>query len=133
MKLDFFGDDGLARIEKSLDVLARRHEAIAANIANSDTPGYKTVDLQFRAELESELAGWHLVRTSPGHFDVVGPEPELKFTEVPGLPEGADGNNVKLDRELLAMTLNRLRFQMTAQWASSRFHALRSAIRGGTS
>jgi flagellar basal-body rod protein FlgB len=35
-----------------LDVSAQRHQLIASNLANIDTPGYRTRDLDFRAALE---------------------------------------------------------------------------------
>jgi len=131
MKTELTGDIGLARVEKMMDYLARRHEALSANVANVSTPGYKSVDVGFELALSEELEGVRIVQTSPRHFEVLVPEPELTLVEVPGLTARPDGNNVALDRELLAMALNRLRFQMGVQWASSRIRTLRAAIAEG--
>ena len=133
MEIEVLGDDGLERAERFLDYFARRQEVIAANVANLSTPGYKTVDLRFEDVLESELEGFKVIKTSPRHFEIEGPEPSWRLAKVSGLDERADGNNVSFDRELLAMTLNRLRFQMGLQWASSRIRTLRAAMidRGG--
>jgi len=126
-------DSGLVRMEKALDFLARRQEMLAANVANLSTPGYKSVDVRFESVLDDELSNLRLIRTSPRHFEVVVPDPELKAFEVEGLPAGADGNNVELDRELLQMALNRVRFQMSAQAATSRIQTLKTAILEGRS
>ena len=124
----------LSRMEQILDLLAERQRAITANLANADTPGYKAVDVQFRDRLDEAMEGWRLVQTSPDHFESEFPDvASLEWAPIPGLVEGADGNNVELDRELLAMTLNRLRFQMAVQGVSGHLRALRTAIREGTS
>ena len=127
-------DQVLDRIERSLDLLARRHEALAANLANIDTPGYQTIDLRFDEALETELGKpWPLVRTSPTHFEAVVPESsaEPRIVKVEGLPDRPDGNNVQMERELLGMNMNRLRFEMTLQWARNRIRTLQTAIEEG--
>ena len=131
METDLLGDAGLSRVEKVMDYLVKRHEALAANVANLSTPGYKTVDVRFQDALDAELSEIKLVRTSPRHFEVIVPETGFELAEVEGLVAGADGNNVDLDRELLAMTLNRLRFQLGVQWATGRLSTIRTAIREG--
>ena len=128
MSLEGLSDRGLDRVEAVLDYIARRQEALAANVANAATPGYQTVDLRFSEELSSAVSSWKVTRTSPRHLEVEVPEPALELAVVPGLVSRPDGNNVQLDRELLALTVNRLRFQMATQWASSRIRAIRSAI-----
>ena len=133
MDITRVGDEGLDRVERVLDFLARRHEALAANVANGSTPGYRTVDIQFQSALEEAVENIRLVRTSPRHFDVIVPEPSLEVSETAGLPVGPDGNNVQVDRELLQMSLNRLRFQMAVQAASGRIQTLKSAIAEGRS
>ncbi len=40
-------DGTLAALQRSLDVRMRRHEVLASNTANADTPGYKARDLDF--------------------------------------------------------------------------------------
>lgn len=129
--MEIGGDRALDRMEKMLDYLARRHEALAANVANASTPGYRSLDVRFQDVLAGELDGLQLVRTSPRHFETILPPPKLEAHAVEGLPAGADGNNVSLERELLLMSLNRLRFQMGVQAAGSRVRALRTAIQEG--
>jgi flagellar biosynthesis/type III secretory pathway M-ring protein FliF/YscJ len=90
---DVMLDPVVNSLEKYLDLLSVRQKLIASNIANVDTPGYKTRDVDFQSEFQSMLEGGR---------------PEAK--EVPGLLSNNDGNNVNIDREarLLNATLNRL-------------------------
>lgn len=131
--MEIAGDSALSGIETVLDYLTRRHEALAANVANASTPGYRAVDVRFDEVLGEELENLRIVRTSDKHFEIVGAEPEMTLYEVEGRAPGADGNNVEMDQELLAMSLNRLRFQMGVQAAMSRVRTLRSAIQEGRS
>ena len=43
-------------LEKVLDVTSQRHKLVVANMANVDTPGYHTKDLDFRSELRRAAA-----------------------------------------------------------------------------
>lgn len=129
--MEIAGDTALSRVETVLDYLTRRHEALSANVANASTPGYRSVDVRFDDVLGEELDNLRIVRTSDKHFEIVASDPEMTVYEVEGQPPGADGNNVELDRELLSMSLNRLRFQMGVQAAMSRVRTLKAAIQEG--
>lgn len=80
-----------------LDVTAYRHGVVAANIANVDTPGYRTRDINFQQELNKMLQD----PQAP-----VAPRSQ----EIPGLLERPDGNNVNLDREGLLLAQTQLQF-----------------------
>jgi flagellar basal-body rod protein FlgB len=103
-----------------LDVSAARTELITSNLANIDTPGYRTRDLNFlqelqRADTNLENAGF----TPVGH-------------EVRGLAARPDGNNVSLEREGLLLAETQLRFQLGVQVLKAEFHRILSAIREGS-
>src|SRR5512140_3603926 len=102
-----------AQIEKYMDVLSARQRLVAANIANADTPGYHTVDLDFQAEFRNAIAG------------------PPQTVEVQGLAAKNDGNNVNLDREARLLSENALRFQMATNLMKSEVRILRSAIQEG--
>jgi flagellar basal-body rod protein FlgB len=109
--------DALAsRLERYMDLVSARQKVVASNIANADTPGYKTRDIDFQREFQSALAG-----ASPA------------AVEVPGLKVKNDGNNVSLDRESRLLAENALRFQLAAQLIKSQVRAVRSAIQEGKS
>jgi flagellar basal-body rod protein FlgB len=102
------------QVERYLDLLSARQRQAAANIANADTPGYRTRDLDFESEL----------RRQSGVFRPV-------VREVEDLPVKNDGNNVSLDREARLLAENALRFNVAANLLRSRIRMVRSAIEEG--
>lgn len=100
-----------AGIERYMNLLSARQKLVAANIANADTPGYKTKDIDFRTELANQIAA-----SSP---DVV---------EVAGLQTKNDGNNVSMDREAKLLAENALRFSVASNLARSELSLVRTAI-----
>jgi flagellar basal-body rod protein FlgB len=106
-------------LTRYLDVAALRQKVLTANVANIDTPGYRTRDVDFadamkRADTNRET----------------GAERSL-VREVGGLMERPDGNNVSLDRESLALAENQLKFRLGAQLLRSEFRKLSAAINEG--
>lgn len=99
-----------------MDLISMRQKLVASNIANADTPGYHTRDLDFQSSLESALTG--------------GP---LRVGEVPGLPTKNDGNNVDLDREARLLAENALRFNIASTLMRSQLNRVKEAIQGGKS
>lgn len=97
-----------------MDLLSARQKLVAGNIANADTPGYLTQDIDFQAEF----------RNASGPPQVI---------QVGGLQVKNDGNNVSLDRESRLLAENALRFQMASQLMKSQIKAVQSAIKEGQS
>jgi flagellar basal-body rod protein FlgB len=113
--------DGVASsLENYMTLLADRQKLVAANIANADTPGYKTKDIDFQAEFRNALAG--------GAANVTP-----NITEVEGLTVKNDGNNVSLDREARLLAENDLRFNIASNLMRGQIKTLRMAIDGGGS
>jgi flagellar basal-body rod protein FlgB len=110
--------EGITRLERFLDLLVFRHGLVAGNIANIDTPGYRTRDIDFRGELRRALA------TEPGTTT-----PWVR--EAPGLIERPDGNNVSIDRETLLLADTQLQFQIGVQLLRAEFRRLMTAINEG--
>ena len=108
--------DGIApRIERYMDLLSARQKLVASNIANADTPGYKTRDIDFQQEFQS----------------AIGNAPPT-LIEAPGLKIKNDGNNVSVDRESRLLAENALRFQVATELMRSEIQTLRSAIQEGS-
>src|ERR1019366_1790314 len=80
-------------LEQYMNVVSLRQKLVASNIANADTPGYKTQDLDFQSSFLAALDGG-----SP------------QMSELTGLPTKNDGNNVDLDREARLLAENAMRF-----------------------
>ena len=117
----------LPTLETYLKLTASREQAISANMANVDTPGYHTNDINFEAELAKALNP-ALSQTAYG-AETAQLSPVAK--EVPGLLERPDGNNVNLDREGLMMSETQLQYQIGISLIKREFHGLLSAINGG--
>jgi flagellar basal-body rod protein FlgB len=111
-------------LERVLDVSALRHQIIAANLANIDTPGYRTRDLRpFAGEIERAMAGKESSLSEQSFTPVAH--------EIRGLLERPDGNNVSVERESLLLAQNQLRFQVAVQFMKAEFHRMSLAITGG--
>ncbi len=103
-----------SRLEHYMDLLGKRQRLTAANVANADTPGYKTKDIDFQFEFLSQVEG--------GAPNVI---------DVEGLSVKNDGNNVNIDRESRLLSENALRFNLAASLLKVQVRAVRSAIQEG--
>ena len=101
-------------LERYMDLLAARQKLVASNVANAETPGYRTVDIDFESEFRSLVAG-----------------AQPRVVEVPGLEVNHDGNNVSLDREARLLAENGLRFNVAEAILKGQLQAVRQAITGG--
>jgi flagellar basal-body rod protein FlgB len=97
-----------------LGYLARRQEVIASNIANADTPGYRTLDV-----------------ARPSSFSSLLQQLTPATEEAPGLPTRNDGNNVSMDREARLLSENSLTFNLATQMLRGEIKDIRSAIEEG--
>ncbi len=108
--------DGVgAQLERYMDLLTARQKLVSANIANADTPGYHTQDLDFDAEMRNAAGG------------------PPQAVDAPGLVVKNDGNNVSLDREARLLSENALRFQIASGLMHTQITMVRSAIHEGQS
>lgn len=121
-------DRATQSLEVFLDLIAARQKLVASNVANLDTPGYRTRDIDFQAELHAALGRLH---EGPGNPAVPGNSKAPASREVEGLPVNNDGNNVRLDREARLLAENAMRFELGSALLSSRFRTIRLAIKEG--
>ena len=103
-----------AKHEHYLDLLSTRQKLVASNLANAETPGYVTKDIDFQREF---------LTLTKGQAPAVQ-EPE-------GLEFRNDGNNVSLEREARLLSENALRFQLVSMMAKGQLRAVRSALQEG--
>jgi flagellar basal-body rod protein FlgB len=126
-------DSYLGVHQDALKLQSKRMEVIADNLANSDTPGYKARDVDFRAVLASAGGADSAVKlatTNPGHLgsDPANANASLKY-RVPLAP-ALDGNTVDAQQEQAAFADNTVRYQATLTFLSSSFKSLMTAITG---
>jgi flagellar basal-body rod protein FlgB len=108
-----------------LDATAARHEALASNIANVETPGYKRVDLSknFSDAFSAQLKAGDLSSV---------PAPSIQ-QDPTATTERQDGNNVQIDKELMDMSSNSLQYDTLTEFVSGSLKQLQMAITGRSS
>jgi flagellar basal-body rod protein FlgB len=107
-----------------LDVTATRHEAIASNLANLETPNYKRLDVNpsFEMELKQALASGDTEKLK-------NLSPTLSIDQTT-TSTNRDGNSVVLEDELLALNQNTLNHTLETQMVTGTLLKLRMAITG---
>lgn len=117
-----FSNTNYAASKALLDATAVRHEALAANIANVETPGYKRMDLP------QDFATTFAAQVQHGEVRDL-PTPAMT-EDVNATTQRHDGNNVELDKELLAMNSNSLQYDTLTEFVSNSLKQLKMAITG---
>ena len=103
-----------------LDLASFRQRLIAGNLANVDTPGYRTRDIDFEGEMRRAVDQAGDTATKPRVF------------EVSGLIERPDGNNVSLDREGLLLARTQLQFRLGVELLRQEFQRISAAVKEGS-
>ncbi len=124
-------------LEKSLNLRARRHELIVSNIANADTPHYKSFDIIIEDELQKtgntsdslplETTHRSHLRSVSNGFDQV----TIHTKESDGLSLRGDGNTVDMDREMVNLSENAINYRAASQIVGKMFGVLKAAINNG--
>ena len=99
-----------------MSYLSQRQEVIASNIANADTPGYQTRDVEMPVDFSSAFE-----------------EARTRHRSHPDLPRHNDGNNVSIDREARLLAENTMKFSVASQMVRAQMKNVRSAIEEGRS
>ncbi len=107
-------------VARYLDLLSQSQRLTATNIANVDTPGFKTLGMDFQAELRTAM-------DDPKH----APVSPIRIREVGGGPVKNDGNDVSLDRELSDLSETAVRFNHALLMLRGGIGSVRKAIQEG--
>ena len=118
-------------MQRALDGAWRRHEVLANNVANAETPGYKRLDLGFRSALaEATSKGPTLLTTSPRHISPSRPSQEFRLgQDLSAITP--DGNSVDIDREMGEVSTNALYYSAVSAQLNAYLSLLRKAITEG--
>lgn len=113
-----FDDISTSSLRVAVAGLAARQSAIANNIANIETPGYRARKVQFEEALHGAIASGKSPSTvSPSTVESLE-------------PTRLNGNNVNLDQETLSHIDTTMRYQLTLRAMDHKYSMLRDAIKG---
>ncbi|MCP4370310.1 MAG: flagellar basal body rod protein FlgB [Deltaproteobacteria bacterium] len=124
-------------LEKALDLRSKKHNVIASNIANMDTPDYKAFDLIIEKELQKAIGKKNSIalnQTNQAHIQSPKSKTDgvrFQIDDTEGLSLRGDGNTVDIDKQMANMAENSLMYEAAAQLINKKFQGLKSAIQGG--
>jgi flagellar basal-body rod protein FlgB len=121
----------MAALGRQMSQAVQKQAVAAGNLANLDTPGYRTREISFGDLLDGELEKLALAQPEGGAGIDAGRISTMETTEVDGLDTRRDGNNVQLDRELLSMTRASGEFAAAQTAMAAKFRLIRFAINEG--
>jgi flagellar basal-body rod protein FlgB len=105
-----------SELERYLDLSSTQLKVTSMNMANIDTPGYRTQGFDFATEMQQAMSGQQGAYAGP------------KIASVDGLLERPDGNNVSIDREGLKMAEAQLQFRTGVEILRHEFSRIENAI-----
>jgi flagellar basal-body rod protein FlgB len=121
----------------SMRLRSMRHELLAGNIANADTPGYRAKDLDFSAALKAAVAPetqagsdarLQLIAVRPSDASAFTPESLIRVQDAEGK---FDDNSVDLDRQIATLVENSLSYETSLTLLGRTLANLRYAISEG--
>jgi flagellar basal-body rod protein FlgB len=125
-----FNNSALQAAQAALDGLSLRRDLIAQNVANVDTPGYHSQEVNFEATLQKALKSKNqlsLAATDPKHLLFESNSSFLyNVGNRTGGTERADGNNVDIDLELTQMTETGIRYDAISNVVGKKISLLKT-------
>ena len=118
--------DPLRHSHRALDYHMERHNVLASNVANIDTPGFDPSELvrnvadPLKTDAPTATHSSHI-----GAPDAHAADPSERFEQV--VRPGGDGNSVSLEREMAKVSANDLRFEAIGKMVRAQLGALRYA------
>jgi flagellar basal-body rod protein FlgB len=116
-------DKNMIMLEKAVSGASLRHKAILNNIANTNTPGYKRIDVDFKTSLKTFLDkgidGKSLKELESVSADIKREENTSLRT---------DGNNVDIEREMALLAKNSLEYDYYMSLLSRKMRMVKSVI-----
>lgn len=125
--MSFAVSDSVSQVLASaLDGVSLRQRVIADNIANVDTPGFRSSSVDFETQLKAAISdGTFLNRPGENGIDSV-----TATTSPTATPVGANGNNVDLRKETMAAVQSQFQYQILTRAVNDRFNLVKTAVGG---
>lgn len=106
-------------LKQAMDLRLKRHSALASNIANADTPGYRPKEIIFEKELQRAVYQKSVSRLG----EVTG-----KLLTVDDNVPRPDGNSVNMDKQMASLSENAIQYNATADFMARKFRMLKGVI-----
>ena len=123
--------DYISVLDKAADAAWLRNDAIANNIANVDTPGYKRQDVAFESELKKAIGRSSNTSNMDQRVAAIRTA-QLKpvpYTDLSGYSYRLDGNNVDIDTENVMLAENQIKYQGLINSISEEFNNLQMVMK----
>jgi len=127
-------EQSISVFSQALNLRTQRHQVLASNIANADTPNYKARDFKFETAMQNamsgrmEAGGISLARTSGGHLSGGSGAGAAQLQFRKETQSAVDGNTVDMDVERSQIAENAMQYQILTQLISDKFKGIRSAM-----
>lgn len=124
-----------AQLNQVLSILQTKHQTVANNIANTNTPGYVRQEVDFNQALQQVLDATPARETGsrqveqPGINHLLAQEIEVKQDHA--TPARTDGNNVNLEQEMVALSQTNQLYKTLTKMASNKLKFYSYIIKGG--
>lgn len=130
--MDLFGGT-IHNLERSLNYSTAKNRAISSNIANADTPNYKSKDVVFKDVLnETVTSAVSAKRTDVRHIQFDGhKDSTYKVITKNSTTYNHNGNNVDIDKEMAELATNQIYYNSLIDRINGKFNSLQTVIRGG--
>ena len=129
---EMFANSPIPVLEQLVNFAQSRHNVLASNVANIDTPGYVRQEVNFETELQRMFnhGSNQLAATDPRHYtggaslrDQLGMDPQQLLSS-----SRLDGNSVDIDQEMITLTETQMRYQAASQVLSKKLGIIRTVI-----
>ena len=133
MYQNIFGSTSIPVLEQTVYFTQARHNVLAGNIANLDTPGYQVRDLSVE-DFQTRLKEAIKTRRQPPPARSPGErltQPGPTLAEVAKNPKSIlyhDGSNVGIEHQVTEMVKNQMQHNMALSIMASQFRLLQAAI-----
>jgi flagellar basal-body rod protein FlgB len=118
-------------LEQAINQSTSKQKVISKNIANIDTPNYKAQEIRFNKSLENEMQKLNATKTNNKHFDFGTTSSGYQIITRNNSNYQHNGNNVDIDQEMTEMAKNQIQYNALIDRLSSKFHSLKTVIKGG--
>ena len=127
MITQIFKKTALPALTRHLDLSRLRHKVIAKNIANVNTPGYLSKEVEFNDILNQASNRLIIRKTNPSHLSSISnPITNVVDTTDKEVKNGI--NNVDIDHEMVELARNQMEFEFSSTILSNLFKTIKSTI-----